>query len=53
MRNKTKILMLIDALEDCVEDLQNWLQDHEEPGEPFLETERAIEKANHAIKTAS
>jgi len=43
---------LLAALEDCVIDLQNWADDHEEPGEPFLETEDALKKARAAIAKA-
>ncbi len=44
---------LLAALQDCVADLENWKTDHEEPGEPFIATEKALEKARAAIKAAT
>ncbi len=43
---------LLAALIECVQDLQDWASDHEEPGEPFIATERALKQARAAIAKA-
>lgn len=44
---------LLTALIDCVEDLEDWMRDHDEhPDEPFTATVRAVANGRAAIAKA-
>ena len=43
---------LVDALQDALNDLQDWADDHAEPGAPFVETERVLAKGREALVLA-